>query len=488
MSGSRGLAAAVVLLAALNVPASGAPVGEGRVTATDEFIYSYGTSSGREIVENWLDATWQQGGLRAGVLLDHQAPSEEGFRANDVRHRFVGFGMPGLDLRLGHFYGLFGRGLLFAAREDRRLRVDTALDGVIASGRRGPWRGTIFSGTPSALSVDVRGADAEVGLGDRWAVGASGLTWRPDDGVRADGSVRREWVAAPRLTATLPFGGAYVEYGWKKGWDFTPVPDDAFQSGHAFYGSAQLFHGSFALVAEAKDYWRFTVLRAADGRTPLNEPPSLTREHLYTLLNRAPHAVNADDERGQHVELTWTGGAGWSALLDGSRSGKHDGTLTFEEAYAQLEQEQLGPFRLRGGLGYRESEGLRQSAVGEVSWRIDSRRSLTLEAEHQRVRMGGGPGYDLGAYDEEYLKLEWDTAPAWSAAAIVEVNDKYQLQRAFGEKAGPFPAGEVAYTNANGARVSLWAGRRQAGYFCAGGVCKYVPAFEGLELTGTVRY
>jgi hypothetical protein len=56
------------------------------------------------------------------------------------------------------------------------------------------------------------------------------------------------------------------------------------------------------LVAEAKDYWLFTVLGAADGRNPLNEPPALTREHLYTLLNRAPHAVNADDERGQHVE------------------------------------------------------------------------------------------------------------------------------------------------------------------------------------------
>lgn len=488
MSARRGLAAGALLITALCTPASAVPGGDCRLTATDEFIYSYSTFSQREIVENWLDATLQQGGLRAGVLLDHQAPSEEGFRANAVRHRFVALAKPGLDLRVGHFYGMFGRGLLFAAREDRRLRVDTALDGVIASGRRGPWQGTVFSGTPSALSVDVRGADAEIGLGEHWTLGASGLTWRADDGVRADGSVRREWVTAPRLTATLPFGGAYLEYGWKKGWDAVPVPDDAFQGGHAFYGSVQLFHGPLALVAEAKDYRRFTVLRAADGRTPLNEPPALTREHLYTLLNRAPHAVNADDERGQHVELTWTGTAGWSALLDGSRTGRHDGTRTFEEAYAQLEQERIGAFRLRGALGYRESEGLRQSAVAEVSWLLDSHRSLTLQAEHQHVRMGGGFGFDLGAYDEEYLKLECDMTPAWSATTILELNDKYAAQRAFGERAGPFPAAQLAYTNSDGARISLWAGRRQAGYLCAGGVCKYEPAFEGMELAGTVRY
>ena len=57
-----------------------------------------------------------------------------------------------------------------------------------------------------------------------------------------------------------------------------------------------------------------------------------------------------------------------------------------------------------------------------------------------------------------------------------------------GEKAGPFPAVQVSYASPAGARLALWAGKRQAGYLCAGGVCKYEPAFEGVELTGTLRY
>lgn len=487
MSRRSGLAVAA-LLAASCVPGRPAAGAEARVLATDQFRYSYGTDSRREIAENWLDATWAQDGLQAGILLEHRAPGEAGDRVGEVRHRFVAFARPGLELRAGHFYGTFGRGLLLAAREDRRLRVDTALDGLIAAARRGPWRGTVFSGTPGARAVDVRGADAEVALRGGWTLGASGLTWRADEGTRADGSVRREWVAAPRLAATWPFGGLYVEYGRKRGWDYEPVADDAHQGGHAVYGSLQLFHGPFALVAEGKDYHRFTVLRAADGRTPLNGPPSLTREHVYTLLNRAPHTVDADDERGGHVELTWAGGEGWSAVLDGSRSERRDGARTFAEAYVQVERERLGALDLRGALGYRESEGLRQTAVGGVAWRLDPRHSLALEAEHQRVRIGGGAGFDLGAYDEECLKVEWAAAPAWSVTAMLEWNDKYAAQRAFGEEAGPFPAVQLACANADGARIALWAGRRQAGYLCAGGVCKLEPAFEGVELTGTLRY
>ncbi len=346
----------------------------------------------------------------------------------------------------------------------------------------------MFTGTPRALHVDVRGGDAEARLGGGWAAGASGLTWRADPGVRTDGSVRREWAVAPRVTGTLPFGGLYAELGWKRGWDYEPVPDDVAQPGRAFYGSLQLFHGPLGLSLEAKDYDRFSVLRGADGRTPLGNPPSLTREHLYTLLNRAPHASNADDERGQQAELTWDAPGGWGTLLNASRTRKHDGATVFEEIYTQVEQEQLGAWRVRAGFGYRESEGLRQVVVGELGWRADERRSVALKAEHQHVRMGGGTGFDLGAYDEEFVELELDVAPAWSMSAMLEVNDKFDLQRAFGERRGPFPAAQVAYATPDGARIAVWAGKRQAGYLCSGGVCKYEPAFQGVELTATVRY
>lgn len=497
MRRARRITAALVALAALAAcasvralaaPAAADPLAGGTVAATDELEYSYGTASRREIVENWLDVSWSRPGLRAGVLLDHQSPGEEGLRVNEVKHRFVELETRGLELRAGHFYGMFGRGLIVAAREDRRLRVDTALDGLLVRGHRGAVSAAAFTGTPSGRDVDLRGADAEAQLGGGWSLGASGLSWRADDLVLANGSVHREWAMAPRVAATLPFGGLYAEYGWKRGWDFRSTPDDAYDPGHALYASLQLFRGPLGLSLEAKDYRRFVVVRAADGRTALNNPPSLSREHTRTLLERAPHNLDADDERGQQAELTCELPAGWSALVNASRSEKHDGERVFEELYTQLEQPQLGPWSLTGGFGYRESEGIRQCVVTELGYRLDERRSVSIDAEHQHVRLGGGPGFDLGAFDEEFFKLELGVAPAWSASVMLEVNNKFREQREFGERRGPFPAAQLAYTTSDGARVALWGGKRQAGYLCAGGVCKYEPAFQGLELTASVRY
>jgi hypothetical protein len=94
--------------------------------------------------------------------------------------------------------------------------------------------------------------------------------------------------------------------------DFNPVPDERAEAGHAAYGSASLLAGPASLVIEGKDYKRFAVIRRADGRVPLNNPPSLTREHIYTLLSRNSHNIDPDDEVGGQAELTLTGPSGWT--------------------------------------------------------------------------------------------------------------------------------------------------------------------------------
>lgn len=490
MTARRSAAAAGVAVAlwCAVTSAAAATLPGGQVMATDRFEYSYSSETQREIVENWLDASWMLGGLRAGILLSHRSPSEEGERANSVRHRFVEFTAEGLDLRAGHFYGLFGRGLVFAAHEDRTTRVDTALDGLWIQGARGRVRGVAFTGTPAGRDVDVRGADLTADVGEGVSAAVSGLTWRADDFAAPDGTIHREWVVAPRLEAVFPFGGCYAEYGWKKGWDASVVPDDRSELGQAFYAGVDLFRGPVGLSVEAKDYKRFTVVRAADGRTPLNNPPALTRQHLYTLLNRDPHAIDADNEQGLQGELTVSAPAGIGLLLNASRTERQDGRRIFEEVYAQAERERWGNLRLRGAFGYREAEGRRHTVIADVTWQLDGRHSLALEAEQQHVDLGGGEGFDLGAYNQQFLKIELGIAPSWAVAALLELNDKFDEQRQAGEQRGPFPALQVGYVTPTGADVTLWAGKRQAGYLCAGGICKYEPAFEGVELSGSLRY
>jgi len=152
-------------------------------------------------------------------------------------------------------------------------------------------------------------------------------------------------------------------------------------------------------------------------------------------------------------------------------------------------KDRIGDFRLLGAFAYQDSKGLHQIGMGELTWFATPTRSLTLQAEHQHVRLGGDANFNLGAYDEQWFKLEYETAPRWAFAAILEVNNKYEeLLEIQDEPAGPFPAGQVTYTISRGGNLNLWFGKRQAGFLCSGGVCKYEPAFNGVELFGVFRY
>lgn len=465
-------------------------------TATNQFKYSYSTETEAEIVENWLDVAYTVGGFRTGLLLNHQAPSEDGNRRNEVVHRYFEFRSGDFELRLGHFYGLFGRGLLWNSYEDRFIRVDTALDGVYARGRIGPAHVQLLSGAtgttplindPDGLltnNVDVRGADVEFRPLAGLLLGAAGLTYRPNLLPATDG-VLREWAGTGRLGYHHDLFQLYLEYGRKSGYDFDPRTLDR-DEGLAFYGNLGLFLGPLSVSIERSRYERFTVLRRSDGVHPLNRPPALVREHIYTLLSRKPHEMNQDDEKGWQFEAVAGLGRDWSLLGNANRIENHAGRTVHEEVYGHLERENLGSFRLRGGFGYQDDKisAIRQTVVGDATWHAGPGMSWTAMAEHQHVRRGV-----LGAYDQQWFKLALDLPPRWTFDAMLETNNKHPAQFDGGEiKGSRFASGQITYTLLGGGSLNLWFGKRQAGQLCTGGVCKFEPAFSGVELYGILRY
>ena len=397
-------------------------------------------------------------------------------------------------MRVGHFYGMFGRGLVWNSYEDRFIRVDTALDGVIARGGLGPVRLQFLSGatgtTPTvndpdgtiATSVDVRGADVELSPLPGLALGAAGLTYEPDL-LATDDDVQREFVGTVRAGYNHTLASLYLEYGRKTGYEYDRATLES-DAGLAFYGNLGLFLGPVTVSLERSDYDKFRVLDGVDGKQPLNRPPALVREHVYTLLGRKPHNLNPNDEKGWQIEVNTDLAGGRVLLLNASQVENHHGETLFEEAYGHVEQEHLGPLRVRGGFGYQDSEGaLRQTVVADASYHAAA-WGLTGQIEHQHVRLGV-----LGEYDQQWMKLELELPPRWSVAAIAETNNKYPAQFDAGEIEGDFfPSGQITYTLDGGGNLNLWLGKRQAGQLCAGGVCKFEPAFEGVEFYGIFRY
>lgn len=470
-------------------PAAGGPSGE--LTATDRFEYSYATETRREIVENWLDLSWRQGDVRAGLTLNSQAPGEEGGRRNEITHRWFELTRGEATLRVGTFHGLFGRGLLFNAWQDRNLRIDTRLDGVTATLRHDRLAATVFTGTPSFRELDLRGGDVEWSAGRGLVAGFSGLTWA-NQAEAGTGPVDREWAAGVRARQSLPGADWYVEVAGRNrfsldAFDFDPATDDP-RRGWALYGNLNLYRGPVTVSWEASDYEDFELVSRADGVTSLNRPPSLAGEFTWTLLNRAPHALNAADEKGHNLDVTWSGPDGLSVKASGARLRRHDGGTVYEAGYVSVEKERWHDLGLVGAFGFQDSEGLRQTAALEVSWLGSGDHSWTLQAEQQHVRMGGGPGYDLGAYDQQWFKLEYATPPRWIFSAIAETNNKFGDQRRLDEEPGPFLAAQATRSLAGGATLNLWAGERQEGFICSGGICKFEPAFSGVEFFGTLRW
>jgi cytochrome c biogenesis protein CcmG/thiol:disulfide interchange protein DsbE len=467
---------------------TGKPAWSEAVSATDRFEYSYSDETRREIFENWLDLSYQFGGFRTGVLLNSQAPGEEGSRGNSIEHRFFEFSTGDVAVRAGHFYGIFGRGLVFNSYEDRTVRIDTRLDGLIGTLKTGGLTATAFSGTPKVNDTDIRAADIRYALPQKINLAVTGMTYRRGDEVREDDMVDRDWVGAARVTQNFGFGDYYFEYGEKfESTELDPYP--YVFSGKARYGNLNLYQGAFSLSWETSDYDRYELISKADGITAINRPPSLAREFTWTLVNRSPHTLDANDEVGNNLDLLYSSQNGWTLLASGARVRNHAGDTIYELGYGSFVKDRIGDFRLAGAFAYQDSKGLHQIAMGELTWFASGTQSLTLQAEHQHVRLGGNANINLGAYDEQWFKLEYETAPRWAFAAILEINNKYdELLEIQNEPAGPFPAGQITYTISRGGNLNLWGGKRQAGYLCSGGVCKYEPAFEGVELYGVFRY
>jgi thiol-disulfide isomerase/thioredoxin len=465
------------------------------ITATNQFEYSYSTEDDDEIVENWLDVAYQFGDFRTGVMLNHQQPSEEGNRRTEVVHRYFEFTAGQFDVRAGHFYGMFGRGLVWNSYEDRFIRVDTALDGLYAKGSFGPVAVQAMSGatgtTPTlsdpegtlTTQVDVRGLDVEWRAARGVSVGAAAVTYVPEL-LPASDETKREWVGTGRVNVNHELASLYLEYGKKTGYEFDRTTLDK-DEGLGFYGNLGVYLGPVSLSVERSDYDRFRVLERVDGKQPLNRPPALVREHVYSLLGRKPHNLNPNDEKGWQIEANADLGQGWAVLGNVSRVEEHAGPTLYEEAYGHIEQEHLGPFRVRAGFGYQDSEGaIRQTVVADATYYASDDLALSTQIEHQHVRLGV-----LGEYDQQWIKLEADLLQRWSFTAISEFNNKYEAQFDPGEIRGDvFPAGQITYALSGGGNLNLWFGKRQAGQVCAGGVCKFEPAFEGVEFYGIFRY
>ena len=474
-----------------------------------------------------LASKWFDAGARF-EFLEYPLP---GFEKD-----FKGWGLPNfwakgkfnrVELTLGTTYDQFGSGFIYRAYEQRSLGVDNSLLGA-----RLVWRADGF--TVKALTgrqrrywnwnkAWVTGADAEVNI-EQWAKPMQahnahlmlGLSWvnkhEDEEELMADATHRLnlpEYVNAWDARARYQQGpfSLLMEYAHKS-------QDPSFDNGYVYGpGHVEMFMASYsrkglsALVqVKRSENMSFRSRRSMTGiSSTINHLPAFSMEHTYALAALYPYATNTQGEWAYQAELSYLfkkntalgGKYGTKVRLnfshihsldvkpDGDDTMGGDGPKTsfwgwgnrtyYQDLNVQIEKKLSRTVKVN--LMYMnqfynktsvEGEGgmvHSDIAVADVRWNMT--RKLTLRTELQYLSTKD----DQGDWWYGLLELSW--APHW----MFSVADMYNS----GETDTHYYQALVTY-NIKSHRIQAGYGRTRAGYNCAGGVCRYVPATKGFTV------
>lgn len=474
-------------------------------------------------------------------------PAGQPYRGSGVGYRYAKYKLSDLEITAGNFFEQFGQGLVFRAYEERYLGVDNAMDGVRV--KYVPYRGVYlkamagrqrfaFDNGPVKGVGLVRGADAEINLAElldsAWTsagnliIGGSFVSKYQED--RDPLLVLPENVAAGavRINYTSPRWDLYAEYAHKVN-DPNGKNEFIYKPGEAVMLNATYSSKGFGATLGAHSFDNMFYQSDRAAPTPfdlnINFLPPLTKQHTYNLpATLYPYATQPNGEVSYQGEVFYK-------FKKGSKLGGKYGTklaVNGSVAYA------LDTIRLGAADDTTRRLGYTSSLFGASDRRyfqdvnVEVRKKLSADWELAFTWLNlvydidiiqGKPGkpvvyadifileglhsfsertslrFELQHLSTKQDQGNWATAlaeltfsPHWFVAAMDQYNYVGSAElEAKGQERLHYPIGSVGYIR-GGNRFQVNYGRQRAGIFCVGGVCRQVPAANGLTLSITSTF
>ena len=524
--------------------AQGIPFGESGLTLTgslqsDILVPQNDAAIGTEkyagdvVTNSYLDlALAYKEYLTVGARLEYLDYPLPGFE-ND----FAGWGVPYFyltgrckwgELTLGDFYDQFGSGLIFRTYEERSLGIDNSLRGARAVLR--PVNGLnikLLGGKQRRYWEHndswVWGADAELNI-DQWSkrMQENGTVWMLGGsyvskyeqasnmygyipGVDGgEGTIYRynlpEVVPAFDVRTQFQKSGFNVlaEYAWK-------INDPSFDNNYSYdKGTAALLSASYSrrgmsILVQAKRSENMSYRSARDmtGTSSfINHLPAFAYQHTYALPALYPYATQPLGEWAYQAEFTYnfrrrtTLGGRYGTNLkvnfshiralhkDEIPQGGEDATY-YQDINVTLEKKWTKDFKtilmyMNQRYNQQVVEGHNNNGmmvksniyVFEGQYHFNKKLALRMELQYLNTKQDQG--------DWLYGLLEFSVNPSW----MITVSDMYNA----GETNLHYYQAAVTYTHA-AHRLQAGYARTRAGYNCSGGVCRYVPASKGVQVS-----
>ena len=492
---------------------------------------------------NYLKVDYSNGRFSAGIQMNAFLPALVGYEGLADGKRFylaskyVQWRDKNFDILVGDIFDQFGNGLIFRSFEDRQLGLNNSLEGVRAGynfGRYVSLRG--MYGRPryntEYAKTWVRGADLIVSIADIFKVPVINFTlegsyvnryqsldqapesWKNDyvsSTIDPVTGIGKTYLEASGITPSVNMYSGRLNFGWNgltlqgeyvhKGKDYYPVKGmlPIANKGWAALGEVGYNYKTFsvmgtfrALKGMATPINIFDFNGANVTANTLNYLPALTRQYTYMLANLNPYQVMAAGELGGQIDLCysyrsksnryryWNFHANFSTFyaleaLDGPRE------MYWRDINLDVERQWNKKWKTLLLYSYQDNHDHQAHIfVADVTHKFNRKTALRFELQY--LLSGDDKSEWEGIHSEgDWVAalVEFSLAPKWS----VYVQDMYNI----GFSKTHYYNGGFSYTH-NRTRVQLSYGRNRAGYICSGGVCRFSPAYTGVNLMLTSSF
>ncbi|MCQ2294949.1 MAG: DUF6029 family protein [Bacteroidales bacterium] len=518
---------------------------DGQISSADSIIGAQDVPE-KLLMNARADILYTNGDFSAGMRFEAYQNPILGFNAKykgqGIANYFASYNGERLSVTVGNFYDQFGSGMILRAYEDRYLGLDNSLLGIDVVMR--PFDGVTIKALAGKQRYYweygaglVRGIDGEVNFNSiiksmadskfRFTMGAGFVSKYEDDQTipyPENPSFKLNLplnVGATAIRADLSYGnwGLQCESAFK-GQDPSIMNDYIYRKGQAQMINLTYSQKGLSANIQAKyvDNMSFKSVRSESGEMLyINYIPSITKQHTYAFLSMYPYATQTTGEMGLQADLmykfkkeTLLGGKyGTDIHLNGSvitgldtsriggagtygytTAGFTPGELYYADASLEVAKKLNSKLKLTCTYGYQIFNPIVEGhhgdlhhnhvVVGDLTWKLNKKNVLRFEAEW----MGSDSKYDSNVDDKrcgDWIMglVEYNFTSAW----FVSLSDQY----AYNDGVGNYYNLSVGYTH-GATRLQLGYGKQREGLLCIGGVCRQVPASNGLTFSLTTSF
>ncbi|MBT3207683.1 MAG: hypothetical protein HN704_14235 [Bacteroidetes bacterium] len=530
-------------------------------TYTEDIDIGAAAAPEKLLSNSYANFNFIKGNFSAGLRFEGYLNTLQGFDQNinavGIPYKYLTYKAGDLEVTVGNYYEQFGNGLIFRSYEEKAIDIDNAMEGIRL--KYNPHKGVYIKGFVGKqrdhFEVDesgfsklinsglVRGIDGELFVNEIFnslsenktqiILGGSFVS-KFQEGDSYTQSINDTTIRIYKLPENV---GAYagrislLRAGFNLSGEYAYKIADPSGENHNIYrhGEAFLINATYStkglgifLTAKRVDNMAFRSDRSAQlNSLNMNNLPTITKNHTYSLAAMYPYATQPNGEIGFQGEIIyklkkkstlggkygtnisvnfsqansiektqidentaidqeWTDGYNSDFFAIGNEKYFQDFNIEINKKISKkwkalfTYQNLLYNYNIiRGTSGHEDVKA--NIFIADITFKPKKKHAIRVEFQSLTTKQDKGD-WAMGL-------IEYSISPHWFFTVI----DQYNYGNPEEDKQFHYYSASIAF-NRNANRFQIGYGKQREGIMCVGGVCRAVPASNGLTLSITSSF